>query len=141
MDELVPILIVLGVCVALPVLIVWLVVRGRMNAENKRAEIMIEAMNHDNFEGVNELAKSLKKTERTPLERLMVKLGFGASLTLIGAGLIVISCLMAAEIGFNDAVVQMVFLTVFVMGAGLGLLITFFVQKYLMGKKLDAKAE
>ena len=38
------ILIPLGVCVALPVLIVWLVYRSRTNKDNRRAEVLIEAI-------------------------------------------------------------------------------------------------
>ena len=41
------ILVPLGVCVVLPVLIVWLVTRVRKNETDRKAEIMIKAIKHD----------------------------------------------------------------------------------------------
>ena len=44
MGEIVAITVPLGICVALPVLIVWLVVRARQNETNRRAEILLKAI-------------------------------------------------------------------------------------------------
>ena len=42
--ELVGLLVPLGVCVVLPVMIVWLVTRTRQNETNKKTEIMLKAI-------------------------------------------------------------------------------------------------
>ena len=42
--QLIEILVPLGVCVALPVLIVWLVTRVRKNETDRKAEIMLKAI-------------------------------------------------------------------------------------------------
>ena len=39
----VAILVPLGICVVLPVMIVWLVTRARQNETNKKTEIMLKA--------------------------------------------------------------------------------------------------
>lgn len=66
MHDLVQLLIPIGVCVVLPVMVVWLTMRTRMNYDNKRTEVMMEAIrNNPNLdpERMNELLSGFKKKE------------------------------------------------------------------------------
>ena len=137
MKELVALLVPLGVCVVLPVLIVWLVTRSRINAQNRHTEVMIEALKSNSLEAAEAISAMLKKTEKTPLERLMVKFGWGSVLTLIGIGLIVICCIMSSDPNFADEVNEMLIVTICLLGVGIGMLITFFVQKKMMNSTSD----
>ena len=59
------ILMPLGICVVLPVMIVWLVTRARQNETNKKTEIMLKAIESGatidaNFFNEKQGAKSIK---------------------------------------------------------------------------------
>ena len=63
------ILIVLGICVVLPVMIVWLVTRVRQNETNKKTEIMLKAIESGatidvNFFKEKQGAKTIKERLR-----------------------------------------------------------------------------
>lgn len=134
--DLVAILVPLGICVALPVLVVWLVTRANINRQNKNSEIIIQALKSDNANTAEQLISSLKKSPKTNIDKLMQKFGWGLVLTLIGIGLIVLSVIMAydnnASESMDEDVFGMIFLTICCLGTGIGLLVTFFVNKKML---------
>lgn len=54
------------ICVLLPVLIMWLVSRIEMNRNNRRADVLIEAIKTYNGMDVDRLSEALVKPRRTP---------------------------------------------------------------------------
>lgn len=60
----------LGICVALPVLIVWIVFRATMNSDNKRAAVLIEAIKANNNVDTADLAKAFQKPRKSEREIL-----------------------------------------------------------------------
>ena len=48
MESIIAVLIPIFICVVLPVLIVWIVFRATMNNDNKRAEVLIKAIEANN---------------------------------------------------------------------------------------------
>lgn len=91
---LVSILVPLGICVVLPVMIVWLCYRSLSNTENKRAEVLIEAIRANNNIDINALAKSFAKQNKTPREVLNSRLLKGCIWGLIGLVLTLSSIFM-----------------------------------------------
>ena len=81
---LVQLLVPLGVCVALPVLIVWIVFRNLSNSDNKRAEVLIEAIRANNDIDTETLAKAFSKPRKTPREIMQQRLLRGCSFGLSG---------------------------------------------------------
>lgn len=84
------ILVPIFVCVVLPVLIVLIVFRAAMNSDNKRAEILIKAIEHNGDIDADRLAKALEKPRKTPREILNLRLLRGCVFSLIGLFFIVI---------------------------------------------------
>ena len=72
------ILMPLGVCVVLPVMIVWLVMRTRQNETNKKTEIMLKAI-ESGATVDTEFFKSQQRGQKTIKERLLGRLT-GASI-------------------------------------------------------------
>lgn len=94
-DALVPIVIVSGVCVVLPVLIVWLIARAATNSETQRSRVLIEAIKSGNVDTSN-LVKALEKKKRTSREILNLRLLRGCIFGLLG-----VVALIAAVVYLN----------------------------------------
>lgn len=82
-DALVPIVVVSGVCVVLPVLIVWLIARAATNSETQRSRVLIEAIKSGNMDTAA-LAAAMEKKKRTPHELLNLRLLRGCIFGLLG---------------------------------------------------------
>lgn len=90
-DVLVPILVPFMVCVVLPVSIVWIIFRCISNADNKRAEVLVKALETNNGIDADRLVDAFsksKKENKTPREILNGRLLRGCIFTLCGVVLI-----------------------------------------------------
>lgn len=87
-DSIAQIIIPLGVCVVLPVLVVWLVSRSRKNDIDRRTEVMLKAIEHGQ-EIDPEAFSSKGKGRRTIKMALLGKLQSGIILFLVGAGMLI----------------------------------------------------
>ena len=82
----------LGVCVVLPVLVVWLVMRAATNSDNKRAAVLIEAIKNNADLDANKLAEAFGKKPKTPEQIYQRRLLSGALFTLVGIASGIVSC-------------------------------------------------
>ncbi len=99
-------------CVVLPVMIVWIVFRAAMNADNKRAEVLIKAIESNNGMDADKLAKSFEKRRKTPRELLNLRLLRGCIFTAVGVIFIVVGLVSWAsgtEFGANPVTIPMLF--------------------------------
>lgn len=98
-DILVPIF----VCVVLPVSIVLIVFLASMNADNKRSQILLKALEVNPNMNVDTLAEALKKPRRTPQEMLARRLLRGCAFSILGVLLVVYSVIATANgVAFDD---------------------------------------
>ena len=81
------ILMPLGICVVLPVMIVWLVMRTRQNETNKKTEVMLKAI-ESGATVDTEFFKSQQREQKTIKERLLSRLTWGSMFSLIGVFLL-----------------------------------------------------
>lgn len=140
------ILIPIGICVVLPVMIVWLINRTRQNETNRKTEIMLKAIesgatiNADFFRVQQE-----QKGPRTIKERLLRRLTGGCVFTLMGVAFAVIGLVnrsMMTDIHMsNDAFTMPCILGGIFFSIGVALLIVFFVGKKMLAKEMEAEAK
>jgi len=138
------ILVPLGICVVLPVMIVWLVMRTRQNETNKKTEIMLKAIES----GVaidTEFFKSQQRGQKTIKERLLKRLAGGCIFTLMGIVFTVIGFVnkdMMTEIHMqpDSFTIPCIFGGIF-FAIGICLLIVFFVGKKMLAKEIEAEAK
>lgn len=83
MHDLVPIF----VCVVLPIAVVLITSLARINADNKRTQIIIKAIESNNSIDADKLAESLKKPRRTEREILNLRLLRGCIFSFVGIAL------------------------------------------------------
>ena len=137
-DLLVP----LGICVVLPVMIVWLVMRTRQNETNKKTEIMLKAI-ESGATIDTEFFKSQLRGQKTIKERLLKRLTGGCIFTLLGVVFTVIGFVnkdMMTEIHMqpDSFTIPCIFGGIF-FAIGIGLLIVFFVGKKMLAKEMEAE--
>lgn len=108
----------LGICVALPVLIVWLITRATINRDNKNAEIVIKALENNSAIDADRIVEALGKKQKTPRELLNIRLLRGCIFTFIGIALAIISSIFLYLLPFESNEVFM-----FLIPAGLALAI------------------
>lgn len=138
------ILIPLGVCVVLPVLVVWLVMRKKTNETNRRTEVMLAAIekgsdvNAEKLLGLFDKMGKPTKTTRTVLkEKLMKKLL--TAFILMGVGLAF--CTFAAITGYlggsNPGEISVyTFVGIVCLLVGAAFLISYFISRRFMAEEL-----
>ena len=76
-----------GVCVVLPIAIVLIVFLTKMNSDNKRAQVLIKAIESNNNINTDKLAEVMQKQKRSALEVLNLRLLRGCIFTFLGIAL------------------------------------------------------
>lgn len=131
-DILVPIF----VCVVLPVSIVLIIFFAGINADNKRAKVLIKAIESNNGIDADRLAQALAKPRKTPREVLNGRLLRGCIFSFIGLVFMIIGIVgfcMNSEL--EDAVEGPLILGGISLSIGLSFLIVYFVTK----KEVESK--
>lgn len=108
MQGLVPIFI----CVVLPVAIVLIVSLTKINADNKRTEVIIKAIEANNDIDADKLAESMRKPRKSAREILNYRLLRGCIFSFVGLVLVIIglvSLIAGSEIGADNVTVPMIF--------------------------------
>lgn len=126
------ILVPIFVCVVLPVLIVFIVFRAAMNSDNKRAEVLIKAIEANNGIDADRLAQALEKPRKTPREVLNLRLLRGCIFSLIGLFFAVIglvSWAQGTEFGADPVTIPLLFGGA-LLAVGISYLIVFFVTRH-----------
>lgn len=73
-----------GICVALPILIVWIIARAATNAQTQRSRVLIEAIKSGNADTAK-IVKSIEQNRRTSREILNLRLLRACIFGLVGA--------------------------------------------------------
>lgn len=128
------IIISLGICVVLPVLIVWFITRVAVNRDNRKTAVLIEALKSNNPVDVDIIAKTLAQTSartpRTPHEQNKAYLLRGCIFSLLGLATAIICSLLWINAGFDSAGVGVSIIVSGVCFAlGISYLIVYFVAK------------
>jgi hypothetical protein len=79
------------VCVVLPVSIVLIVFLTGINSDNKRAKVLIKAIENNNAIDANKLVEALKKQNKSAQEILNLRLLRGCIFLFIGLALTIVS--------------------------------------------------
>ena len=139
--ELVGTLVPLGICVVLPVLIVWLVTRTRQNETNKKTEIMLKAIESGATIDAN-FFKDAHKKQKSTKERLLNRLVWGCATSILGVGLAALGIVQWVNwngTSSNESfVLPLVFAGIF-LAIGIALFIGFYVGRKMLAKEMEAE--
>ena len=139
------ILVPIGICVVLPVMIVWLINRTRQNETNRKTEIMLKAIeagatiDADFFK-----AQQNKNEPKTIKERLLKRLTGACVCTFIGLALEIIGVIFFinwdGNISRDSGDISMILGGV-LLGIGIALFVVFIVGKKMLSKEMEAEAK
>ena len=131
MHDLFQILVPIACGSVLPIVIIWLNIRQRMNETNKRTQVVLAAIEKNPDMDIEELIKKISPKKKLLKEKLLEKLLWGCITVLLGIGMIV--CHIYVDITTNSTS-PCGFIGIILLAVG----IAFFVN-YRLGKKMLAK--
>ena len=131
------IIVLIGICVVLPVMLVWLVTRVRRNEIDKKAEVMIKAI-ESGATIDSDLSKEAPNQRKSTKERLLNRLICGCAASIIGAALTAIGIIpwMTLE---DDYYAPLLIFGGISLAVGIALFIGFFVGRKMLAKEIEAE--
>lgn len=125
------------ICVVLPVTIVWLVMRAKKNETDRKAEIMLKAI--ESGAAIDpDLFKPQKTDQRTLKEKLLGRLTGACVTSLLGIVFLV------GGIGFGwklnlGALPSLPLLGGILLAVGIALFVVFFVSRKMLAREIEAE--
>ncbi len=126
------ILVPIFICVFLPVAIVLIVYIAAMNSDNKRAQILIKAIEVGNGIDTDRLAEALRKPQKSARELLNLRLLRGCIFGFVGLALIIVGLVNLAngtELSADPVTVPMM-IGAPCIAIGLSYIIVYFVTRH-----------
>ena len=133
-------LIPISICVVLPALIVWLIGRVKQNETNRKAEIMLKAL--DNGAKIDTDFFKSQSGSRTIKERLLGRLTGACVTGLLGVALLAVAIYLGCTLDWskNDEVIIMTtLLGGILLAVGIALFIVYFSGKKMLAKEIAAE--
>lgn len=131
----------IGICVILPIIIVWLIMRCKTNETNRRTEVLLAAIEKNPDMDMEDFIRKMNLKTKTTKERLMSRLLWGLVFIAIGA-----SSLLSALYQDYQGGTSLDFFAIY-SGCGCLLLIgisfvaVFFISKRMLAKEIEAEEE
>lgn len=131
------IIVPIGICVVLPVMLVWLITRVRRNEIDKKTEVMLKAI-ESGATIDSDLFKEAPKKRKSTKERLLNRLICGCAASIIGAALTAIGIIpwMTLE---DDTFAPLLIFGGISLAVGIALFIGFFVGRKMLAKEMEAE--
>ncbi|MQP11142.1 hypothetical protein F7D20_04005 [Prevotella copri] len=136
MDNLVEILVPLGVAVVLPITIVAIVFKSALASERNRKEIILAALEKNPNLDVEDLVKRMKKSEKLIKEKLLARLERGCLCCLMGVAFILLY--FFCEVIRTD---MLLIVGVALIPIGIAFLISYFVGRRMLAKEMEAEQQ
>ena len=140
MNPISEILVPIAICCVLPIMLVWFVVRKKMNETNQRTQIVLAAIEKNPDMDIEELMKKISRKPKLLKEKLLTKLLCGCLAILLGIGLIGLGTWLGyvGGGGSDDPFVSVCF-GLIALGVGIAFLINYFVGKKMLAKEMEAE--
>ena len=135
-DILVPIAVV---CV-MPIMIVWFMVRKKMNETNTRTQIVLAAIEKTPDMDLEELMEKISPKKKLLKEKLLTKLLWGSIIAFLGIALIGYCIFQGIAGGMNTSDLQQFSLYgAVLLGIGIAFLINYHIGKKMLAKEMEAE--
>ena len=131
------IIVPIGICVVLPVMLVWLVTRVRRNEIDKKTEVMLKAI-ESGATIDSDLFKEAPKKRKSTKERLLNRLICGCAASIIGAALTAIGIIPWITLE-DDTFAPLLIFGGISLAVGIALFIGFFVGRKMLAKEMEAE--
>ena len=133
-EDIIALFIQIGICVVVPIAVVWIIFKAFMNRDNRRTEVLIEAIKSNNGIDTDKLAETMSNRSRTPREILNLRLLRGCIFSFIGIALLVCSLIFQNNATDFDIAVIFIVTGLASLAVGISYLTVYFVTR----KTIDA---
>lgn len=142
MQELVAIIIPLGCAVVLPITVVWLNLRKKMNEDNIRKEIVLAALEKNTNIDIEDLIKKMNGPKKLLKEKILYKLQTGIITLFLGIGLIGFGLFIDIQGGCDpENIMTCYFSGTVLFVVGIAFLVSYHVGKKMLAKEMDAESK
>ena len=131
-----------SLAVLLPIVITWLSSRRRIIETNRRADMVMAAMEKNPEVDIEALLRKVSPKEKLLKEKLLKKLLWGCLATLLGVGLIGFGIFLGENhLGGTDDPLSAICFGLISLGVGIAFLINYFVGKRMLAKEIEAEQQ
>lgn len=142
MEHFFDMLIAIGCGCVLPALIVWFIIRARMNETNQRTQVVLSAIEKNPDLDVEELISKMAPKRDLLKEKLLRKLLWGLLFALAGIGFIVFAaCLGYAGGVCSDEIFFSAFIGIIMLAIGIAFLVNYIVGKKMLANEMEAEGQ
>ena len=128
----------IGICVVLPIIVVFMNNRTAQNETNKKTEVLLKSIEAGAQIDSEYFKPQLK--EKTLKEKLLGKLTAACVVTAIGLAFC-IATLIIANIGGGSYFIEFILIGSVVLAIGIALFISYFISKNMLAKEIEAEEE
>ena len=140
MDYLVPILVPIACGCVLPIMIIWFIIREKMNETNQRTQIVLSAIEKNTDMDLEELMEKISPKKRLLKQELLSKLQTGNITTFLGIGFLMCAIYVDYLGGMSSKDLRMLYLGgAILLAIGIAFLINYFVGKKMLAKEMEAE--
>ena len=142
MENLVAILVPIACGCVLPIMIVWLDIRKKINETNQLTLIVLSAIEKNPDMDIEELMKKISPKKKLLKEKLLTKLLWGSIITFLGVALIGF-CIVQALVGgmTTTALQQFSLFGAVLSGIGIAILINYNIGRRMLAKEMEAEEQ
>ena len=140
MDDLVGIVVPVACGCVLPIVVIWLSVREKMNETNKRTQIALAAIEKNPELDLEDLLRKISPKQKLLKEKLLRKLLWGCLTSMMGLGLIGFGVFLGIKnMGGDDDPLTSVCFGLMLLAIGIAFLISYFVGRRLLAREMEAE--
>ncbi len=136
MHDLFQILVPIACGCVLPIVIIWLNIRQRMNETNKRTQVVLAAIEKNPDMDIEELIKKISPKKKLLKEKLLEKLLWGCIIVLLGIGMI--GCHIYVDITTNSTS-PCGFIGIILLAVGIAFIVNYRLGKKMLAKEIEAE--
>ena len=140
MEQIVALLIPLGCGCVLPIVVIWLGIRQKMNETNQRTQIVLAAIEKNPEMDIEELMKKISPKKKLLKEKLLSKLLWGSVIALLGLSILLYALLVDYRGGMDpDDLIRIYFTGGILLAIGIAFLAHYHISKKMLAKEIEAE--
>ena len=140
MEQIFALLIPLGCGCVLPIVVIWLSIRQKMNETNQRTQIVLAAIEKNPEMDIEELMKKISPKKKLLKEKLLSNLLWGSVIALLGISILVYALLVDYRGGMDpDDLILIYFTGGILLAIGIAFLAHYHISKKMLAKEIEAE--
>ena len=140
MEQIFALLIPLGCGCVLPIVVIWLSIRQKMNETNQRTQIVLAAIEKNPEMDIEELMKKISPKKKLLKEKLLSNLLWGSIIALFGISILVYALLIDYRGGMDpNDLIRIYFTGGILLAIGIAFLAHYHISKKMLAKEIEAE--